>query len=85
MRILVDCGSAVNIMPKSTIYGLGISIKELSKCRMMIQGFNLEGQRAIVMTRLELTIGDLTTSSIFYVIDSKTSYKLMIRYPWIHK
>jgi len=51
----------------------------------MIEGFNLEGQRASGMIRLELTIGDLMTSSIFHVIDSKTSYKLMLGRPWLHE
>ena len=51
--ILVDGGLAVNIMPKSTMNDLGITAEELSKSRMMIQGFNLEGQRAIDMIRVE--------------------------------
>jgi len=41
--ILVDGGFAINIMPKSTMNDLEITIVELSKSRMMIQGFNLEG------------------------------------------
>jgi len=49
-RILVDGGLAVNIMPKSTMNDLGITVEELSKSRTMIQGFNLKGQRAIGMT-----------------------------------
>jgi len=37
------------------------------------------------MIRLELTTGDLSTSSIFHVIDSKTSYKPLLRRPWLHE
>jgi len=37
------------------------------------------------MIRVELMIGDLTTSSIFHVIDAKTSYKLLLRRPWLHE
>ena len=59
-RILVDCSLAINIMPKSIITNLGITVEELSKSRMMVQGFNLDGQRAIGMMRLELSIGDLS-------------------------
>jgi len=44
----------------------------------MIQGFNLEGQHANGMIRVELLMGDLSTSSIFHVIDTKTSYKLLL-------
>ena len=84
-RILVDGGSAVNIMPKSTMNDLGITVEELFKSRMVIQGFSLESQRAIGMIRLELMMGDLSTSSIFHVIDTKTSYKLLLGRPWLHE
>ena len=84
-RILVDGGSAINIMPKSTMNELGIIVEELSKSRTMIQGFNLEDQRAINMIHIELIIGDLSTSSIFYVIDAKTSYRLLLGRPWPHE
>jgi len=84
-RILVDGGSAVNIMPKSTMNDLGITVEELSKSRMVIQGFSLESQRVISMIRLELIMGDQLTSSMFHIIDSKTSYKLLVRRPWLHE
>jgi len=84
-RILVDGGSAVNIIPKSTMHDLGITTDDLSKSRMVIQGFSLESQRAIGTIRLELTLADLSTSSIFHVIDSKTSYKLLLGRPWLHE
>jgi len=84
-RILINKGLAINIMPKSIMQDLGITIEELSKSRTMIQGFNLEGQRAIGMIRVKLIVGDLSTSSIFYVIDAKTSYKLLFGRSWLHE
>jgi len=72
-------------MPKSTMNNLGIIVEELSKSQMMIQGFNLEGQRVIGMILIELTIGDLSTSLIFHVIDTMTSYRLLLRRPWLHE
>jgi len=83
-RIVVDGGSVVNIMPKSTMKDLGVTIEELYKSQTMIWGFNIEGKHGIAMIHLELTIGDLTTSSIFHVINSKTPYKLMLGNPWLH-
>jgi len=80
-RILADGGSVVNIMPKSTMHDLGITIEELSISRTMIQGFNIKGQQAIGIIRVKLVMGDLLTSSIFYVIDSKTSYKSLLGRP----
>ena len=77
-QMLVDGGSAVNIMPKSTMNDLEITVDDLSKSPMVIQGFSLESQCAFGMIRLKLTMGDLSTSSIFHVIDPKTSCKLLL-------
>ena len=52
-RILIDGGSAVNILPKMTMRQLGLTMEELSHSRLVIQGFNQGGQRAIGMIHLE--------------------------------
>ncbi|KAI5343264.1 hypothetical protein L3X38_011140 [Prunus dulcis] len=83
--MLVDGGSAVNIMPKSTMINLGITIDELSRSRLMIQGFNQGGQRAMAMIRIELVIGDLKSNTLFHVIDAKTSYNLLLAKPWVNE
>ena len=84
-RILMDRWPTINIMLKSTMNGLGITIEGLSKSQTMIQEFNLKGQRTINMIRVKLTMGDSSKSFIFYVIDAKTSYKLLLEWPWIHE
>ncbi|XP_012847343.1 PREDICTED: uncharacterized protein LOC105967287 [Erythranthe guttata] len=84
-RPLVDGGSAVNILPKSTMRQLGIATEDLSRSRLTIQGFNQEGQRAIGMVRLDLTIEELAASTLFHVIDARTSYHLLLGRPWIHE
>ncbi|KAM1291749.1 hypothetical protein ACFX13_019139 [Malus domestica] len=83
-RMLVDGGSAINIMPKSTMTTIGIKVDELSLSRLLIQGFNQGGQRAMGMVRVEMTIGELKSSIIFHVIDARTSYGLLLGRPWIH-
>ncbi|KAM1308900.1 hypothetical protein ACFX2H_005652 [Malus domestica] len=67
--MLVDGGSAINIMPKSTMTTIGIKADELSLSRLLIQ---------------EMTIGELKSSTIFHVIDARTSYGLLLGRPWIH-
>ena len=84
-RILVDGGSTVSIMPKSLIQDLGITIEVFSKSRTMLQGFNLKGQHTIGMIRVKLVMGKVLTSSIFHLIDAKTSYKLLLGQPWLHE
>ncbi|KAM1674508.1 hypothetical protein ACFX2K_040568 [Malus domestica] len=83
-RMLVDGGSAINIMPKSTMTTIGIKVDELSLSRLLIQCFNQGGQRVMGMVRVEMTIGELKSSTIFHVIDARTSYGLLLGRPWIH-
>ena len=82
---MVDGGSAINIILKSTMHDLGITADDLSKSRMVIQGLSLESKRAIGMIFLKLTMRDLSTASIFHVINSRTSYKLLLGRPWLHE
>lgn len=59
-------------------------MEELSHSRLVIQGFNQGGQRAIGMIHLELIIGELTSNVLFHVIDAKTTYNMLLGRPWIH-
>ncbi|KAK4411917.1 hypothetical protein Sango_0264700 [Sesamum angolense] len=83
--ILIDGGSVVNIMPKSTMKKLGITLEDLSRSRLKIQGFNQRTQRAIGMTRLDLTVGKLKASTLFHIIDARTSYNLLLGKSWLHE
>ncbi|XP_070026125.1 uncharacterized protein [Nicotiana sylvestris] len=84
-QILVDGGSSVNILLISTVKELGIPMNELSESRVMIQGFNQGGQRAIGAIKLGITIEDMQSSAWMHVIDAKTSYNVLLGRPWIHK
>ncbi|XP_070008233.1 uncharacterized protein [Nicotiana sylvestris] len=58
---------------------------ELLESRVMIQGFNQWGQRAICVIRLGITIEDIQSSAWLHVIDAKTSYNVLLGRPWIHE
>ncbi|XP_059284790.1 uncharacterized protein LOC132038083 [Lycium ferocissimum] len=83
--ILIDDGSGVNILPIRTMKELGITTEELSESRLMIQGFNQGGQRAIGAVKVDITIEDLQSSAWMHVIDAKTSYNMLLGRPWIHE
>ncbi|KAL0296830.1 UNVERIFIED_CONTAM: hypothetical protein Sradi_6735100 [Sesamum radiatum] len=84
-RILIDGGSAVNILPLQILKELEILIDELSNSRLMIQGFNQGGQRAVGIIRMQLTMDDMVSSALFHVIDAKTSYNMLLGRPWLHE
>ncbi|KAM1139686.1 hypothetical protein PS2_039559 [Malus domestica] len=84
-RMFVDGGSAINIMSKLTMTTIGIKVGELTRSRLLIQGFNQGGQGAMSMVYVDMTIDDLKSSMIFHVIDVRTSYSLLLGRPWIHE
>ncbi|XP_074313449.1 uncharacterized protein LOC141648620 [Silene latifolia] len=84
-RILIDGGSGVNLMPKATMVELGITMDELSSSRTIIHGFNLNGERAVGIIRVNLSMEDLSSDTLFHVIDAKTSFKLLLGRPWKHE
>ncbi|KAL0420231.1 UNVERIFIED_CONTAM: hypothetical protein Slati_3046000 [Sesamum latifolium] len=84
-RILIDGGSAVNILPLRILKELGIPTDELSNSHLMIQGFNQGGQRAVGIIRLQLTMEDMVSTALFHVINAKTSYNMLLNRPWLHE
>ncbi|KAL0361042.1 UNVERIFIED_CONTAM: hypothetical protein Sradi_3788700 [Sesamum radiatum] len=72
-------------MPKTTMKKLGITSEDLSRSRLTIQGFDQGTQRAIGMTRLDLTVGELKASTLFHIIDARTSNNLLLGRPWLHE
>ncbi|CAA0822242.1 Unknown protein, partial [Striga hermonthica] len=84
-RILIDRGSAVNILPLRTLKELGMTTEELGNSRLMIQGFNQGGQRALGIIRLRLLMEDMESTVMFHVNDAKTSYNMLLGRPWLHE
>ncbi|PHU27239.1 hypothetical protein BC332_05571 [Capsicum chinense] len=84
-RILIDDGSAVNIMPRTVFKRLRISIDKLSKINITIQGFNQGGQQVMRKISVELSIGNMKSNILIHVIDAKTSYNLLLGRPWLHE
>ncbi|KAL0387545.1 UNVERIFIED_CONTAM: hypothetical protein Sradi_2636300 [Sesamum radiatum] len=84
-RILIDEGSAVNILPLRILKELGFPIDELSNSRFMIEGFNQGRQRAVGIIRMQLTMEDTVSSALFHVINAKTSYNMFLDRPWLYE
>ncbi|KAL0325192.1 UNVERIFIED_CONTAM: hypothetical protein Sradi_5088500 [Sesamum radiatum] len=72
-------------MPKSTMKKLGITLEDLSRSRLTIQGLDQTTQRLVGMTPLDLIVGELKASTLFYAIDARTSYNLFLGRSWLHE
>ncbi|PIM99216.1 hypothetical protein CDL12_28292 [Handroanthus impetiginosus] len=64
---------------------LGISMDELVSSRLMIQGFNQRGQRALGIIRIQLLMDEISSTALFHVIDAKTSYNMLLGRLWLHE
>ena len=84
-RVLVDTGSSVNILYKSSLERMGLSSKDLEPCNQTIYGFSGEGMTPSRMIRLPITAGTLplsrTVLANFIVVDCPSAYNVVIGRP----
>uniref|UniRef100_J3MCF0 RNA-directed DNA polymerase n=1 Tax=Oryza brachyantha TaxID=4533 RepID=J3MCF0_ORYBR len=84
-RIMVDGGSAINLLPLRTLERIGYSRGDLSRSNVVIHGFNQAGQEAMGTISLVLKLASLSTYETFHVIDAATSYNALLGRLWLHE
>src|ERR1044072_6736340 len=80
----MDCGATVNIMPHHIL-------KKISKFDTNIRSHNVvlsdyEGRKKTTMgvIQVDVTVGSVTRTTIFMVIQGKPSYNLLVGREWLH-
>ncbi|XP_016752399.1 uncharacterized protein [Gossypium hirsutum] len=83
-EILIDNGSALNVLALSTLSRLPIDISHIKTCQNIVRAF--DGTERKVMGRIEipLLIGPNTYEVDFLVMDIRPSYNCLLGRPWIH-
>jgi hypothetical protein len=81
--MLVNTGAAVNIMPYSVLHRLGRSTEDLIKTNVMLSDFNGQTSEAQGVLSVDLTIGNKTIPTSFFVINSKGAYNVLLGRDWI--
>jgi hypothetical protein len=84
IRMLVDTGAAVNIMPYSVLRRLGHSIGDLIKTNITLSDFNGQTSEAQGVLSVDLTVGGKTIPTSFFIVNSKGSYTVLLGRDWIH-
>lgn len=84
-RIMLDLGSAVNILPLKTLKRIGLCPTVLKSTNLVIQGFNQGSQRTMGTVSLDLDIQGFLTKVNYHVINAPTSYNLLLGRPWMHQ
>ena len=83
-KVLIDNGSSLNMMPKSTLEKLPFNASHLRPSTMIVQAFN--GSRREVRGEIDLSIqvGPHTCKVTFQVININPAYSCLLGRPWIH-
>ncbi|KAA0061241.1 uncharacterized protein E6C27_scaffold455G00760 [Cucumis melo var. makuwa] len=83
-RVLVDNGSSLNIMSRSTLMKLPIDPSYLRPSTMVVRAFDGARREVIGDIDIPLKIGPSTFNVSFQVMDINSSYSCLLGRPWIH-
>jgi hypothetical protein len=83
-KMLVDIGAVVNIMPYSVLRRLGRSTGDLIQTNVTLSDFNEQTSEAQGILSVDLTIGNKTISTSFFIVNSKSTYNVLLGRDWIH-
>ncbi|KAL4196519.1 hypothetical protein AMTRI_Chr04g246540 [Amborella trichopoda] len=82
--IMLNGGSAVNLIPRRILIRLGLGSEDLTPSHIPVQGFNQSGEKPTGTLCLCFKIGELNYYAQFHVIDTDTSYNILLDRPWLH-
>jgi hypothetical protein len=83
-KMLVDTGVAVNIMLYSVLRHLGRSHGDLIKTNVTLSDFNGQTSEAQGVLSVDLTVGNKTVPTSFFIVNSKSTYNVLLGRDWIH-
>ena len=78
-KVLVDNGSATNVMPLRMLRALGRSIGDLIETKGLVLAFTGEIYKTLGVLLIDITIGSKTSLSAFFVINSTANYNALLR------
>jgi hypothetical protein len=82
--MLVDGGACVNIMLCTLFEKLGHKEEELMKTNMTLNGFSGKPSEAKGITLKELTVATKMMPMVFFVVEVKGRYNILLEQDWIH-
>jgi hypothetical protein len=84
VKMFVDGGAAVNVMPYNTFRKLGIGPGDLTPTRIVLNDFAGNPSDTKGCVHVDLMIGSKTLLTTFFVIEGKGAYSLLLGRDWIH-
>ena len=83
-KVLIDNGSSLNIIPKSTLEKLAFNASHLKPRSMVVRAFDKIHREVRGEIDLPVQIGPHTCQVTFQVMDINPAYSCLLGRPWIH-
>ncbi|XP_058741755.1 uncharacterized protein LOC131614145 [Vicia villosa] len=83
-RVLVDNGSSLNVLPKSSLMRLDYSGVEIRPSELTVRAFDGSKRSVFGEVDLPIMIGPQLFTITFFVMDIHPSYSCLLGCPWIH-
>jgi hypothetical protein len=83
-RVLVDTGSALNVIPKTTLAQLQVEGVVMKPSSLIVKAFDGSRRMAVGEIDLPVLIGPQLFNITFQVMDIFPAYSCLLGRPWIH-
>ncbi|XP_050889483.1 uncharacterized protein LOC127094733 [Lathyrus oleraceus] len=83
-RVLVDTGSSLNVMPKTTLIKLPMEGMNMKPSTLIVKAFDGSRRAVIGEVDLPIKIGPTFFNMTFQVLDIHPGYSCLLGRPWIH-
>ncbi|XP_073049441.1 uncharacterized protein [Primulina eburnea] len=83
-RVLIDNGSAVNVLPVRMLKRLGKNEEDLILSEVSVAAFTGKTTKTIGVFPADVTVGSMSSLCAFFVVNSSANFQALLGRDWIH-
>lgn len=83
-KILVDYGATVNLIPHYMLRKIGKYDTDAKPYNIVLTNYEGKVGSTFGVIQVELTVGRVTRSTMFMIMETKANYNLLLGREWIH-
>ncbi|XP_050877041.1 uncharacterized protein LOC127080789 [Lathyrus oleraceus] len=84
-KILVSCGATVNLIPHHMLRKIGKYDTDAKPHNMVLPNYEGKVGSTLGVIQVEFTVGTVTRSTMFMIVETKANYNLLLGREWIHE
>ncbi|XP_050878709.1 uncharacterized protein LOC127082510 [Lathyrus oleraceus] len=82
-KILVDCSATVNLMLHHILRRIGKYDADTKPHNMVLSNYEGKVGTTLGVIQVELTVGTVTRSTMFMIVETKANYNMLLGSEWI--